>query len=282
MDAQTQSTDVYIRVLEWLHARRKPLVIGLGAVAVIGLVWAIVAWKKGQDETDANKQFFAAPIEAGPRSAPVSAQPLLELAKEYPGTTAGEYAQLLAGDELFNQEKYPEAYQQFSEFIESHPDSTLVPQAKVGVAASLEAEGKNSEAIAKYHDLILLYPSELNIISPAKLTLARLYQEDNKPQQAFELYAELARMLGQNPYDPWASEAQERARLLVAAHPEFLKSQASAAPSGFSLDETDKAVDSKPAARATPQPSQPAPPTDKKSPNLLTIPGVSSNATGKP
>jgi predicted negative regulator of RcsB-dependent stress response len=251
MDAQTQSTDVYIRVLGWLHARRKPLVIGVVVVAVIGAVWGFMAWKKAQDETDANAQIFAVPIGGGPRSAPASPQPLLEVAREYPGTPAGEYAQLLAADILFNEGKYPEAGQQFSEFVDNHAESALVPEAKVGVAASLEAQGKISEAITKYHEIIVMYPSEMNIVSPAKLTLARLYDEDNKPELAFNFYVELTRLLNQNPYDPWAAEARERAQLLVAKHPELLKSQASAAPSsappGFSVSEATKAAGSKPA-----------------------------------
>jgi tetratricopeptide (TPR) repeat protein len=206
----------------------------------------------------------------------------LEVAQEYPGTAAGEYAQLLAADLLFNQAKYPEASQQFSDFIDNHPESTLVPQAKVGVAASLEAQGKTADAIAKYHDIIVMYPSEMSIVSPAKLTLARLYEEDNKPELAFNYYAELTRLLSQNPYDPWGAEARERAQLLVAKHPELLKSQTSAAPSGatpgFSVSDAAKAADSQRAAPA-PQPSAPA---GHQAPGLLTMPGVSSNSTGKP
>ena len=283
MDAQTQTTDGYIRVLAWLHARRKPLVIGGVAAAVIGLVWGFMAWKKAQDETDANAQIFAIPIEGGPRSAPPSPLPLLDLAKEYPGTAAGEYAQLLAADLLFNQGKYPEAGRQFADFVDNHPDSSLVPEASVGVAASLEAQGKTPEAINKYHDIIVTYPSELSIVSPAKLTLGRLYQEDGKPQLAFNYYVELARMLSQNPYDPWASEARERAQLLAAKYPELLKSQTSAAPSaaapGFSISEATKAAGS---AAPAPPPSKPAAPANNQIPKLLTIPGPSSNSTRKP
>jgi tetratricopeptide (TPR) repeat protein len=286
MDAQTQSTDVYMKVLGWLHARRKPLVIGLVAVVVIAAVWGFMSWRKTQNETEANAQMFAVPVGAAPRSAaPPSAQPLLEVAREYSGTTAAAYSQLLAADILFNQGKYPEAGQQFSEFIDNNPESALIPEAKVGVAAALEAQGKIPEAITKYHDIIVMYPSEMNIVSPAKLTLARLYDEDNKPELAFNYYAELARLLNQNPYDPWASEARERAQLLVAKHPELLKNQTSAAPTGspatgFSVSDAAAAAGGKPAA-PTPPPSQPAAP-DNQAPKLLTIPSAPSNSTGKP
>ena len=286
MDAQTETTDVYIRTIEWLHAKRKPLLIGVIVVAVIGLVWAVMTWKKNQDEADANAQFFAAPSLGMARSGLVSAAPLLEVAREYPDTAAGEHARILAAEELFTQGQYPEAYQQFSDFLTTYPNSTLVPQARVGIAASLEAEGKSSDAISKYHDIILAYPSDASIISPAKLTLARLYEEGNQPQQALSYYAELARMLKQNPYDPWASEAQERAQLLLSKHPELMKSMSAPAPSSaaanFSIPETPAPPASQPALKLAPKPLTPSAPSGNQGLKLLNIPPSSTNATGKP
>lgn len=283
MDAQTESSDVYMKLLAWLHANRKRLLIGVVVVALIGAVWGFMSWSKAEHETDANAELFAARIDSGVRSAPASPEKLLEVAKEYPSTEAGEYAQLLAANLLFDQGKYPEAGQQFSDFIDNHAESALVPQAKVGIAACLEAEGKTADAIAKYHDLVVMYPSEMNIVSPAKLTLARLYDADNKPELAFNYYAELARLLNQNPYDPWGSEARERARLLVSKHPELLKNQASAGPSeapasGFSVSGTGGGETAKPA----PPPSKPATPSENPAPKLLNMPGPSTNSTGKP
>jgi predicted negative regulator of RcsB-dependent stress response len=279
MDAQTQSTELYIKVLGWLHARRKPLVIGVIVAAVLGLAWAVIAYVNAKKEADANAEFFAIPLEDPMRPGQQSPAPLLAVAKEYPGTAAGEHAQALAAEMLFTQGKYPEAYQQFSAFIDEHPDSALIPQAKMGVAACLEAEGKTSDAIQKYHDIILTYPSELSIVSPAKLTLGRLCEESDRPQDALNYYIELARSLSQNPYDPWASEAQERAQLLVSKHPDLLKNLTNAPPgsaaSGFSMP-------SKPGAAPAPKPSAPAAASGQKNPNLLTIPAGSSNAARKP
>lgn len=279
--------------MQWLHDRRKPLLIGGVVAAVLALAWGFWAWNKATHETDANAQFFLIPIEGGMRSMAVSPAPLLEVAGAYPGTAAGEHALALAAEELFTQGKYPEAYQKFSEYIDTYPDSALIPQAKVGLAACLEAEGKTSEAIAKYHEIILTYPTEMSIVSPAKLTLARLYEESNQLQQALSLYAELARVLNQSPNDPWAAEARERVQLLASKHPELLKALSggapsenpSAAPSGFSLSDATKGRPaSAPATGATngPKPSPPAAPSDNQGLNLLTIPGVSSNSTASP
>jgi tetratricopeptide (TPR) repeat protein len=289
MDAQTQSTDTYLKALQWLHERRKPLRIGGIVVAVLGLAWAYSAWTKAKNEADANAQFFASPLASGMRSMAAPPTALLNVASTYANTTAGEHAQALAAAELFTQGKYPEAYQQFSQFKDTYPDSALFPQVEVGIAACLEAEGKTTEAIAKYHNIILTYPSEMSIVSPAKLTLARLYEESGQLQQALSSYAELARVLTQNPNDPWASEARERAQLLASKHPELMKAltgggQTAAPPSEFSLSAME-APDGKPAAAGATNASKTARPpgaSSNQTPNLLTIPGVSSNATGKP
>lgn len=291
MDGETQSTDLYIRMIEWVQARRKQLLIGLIVVAVLALAAGIMAWKKAQNNTDANAEFFSVPNLGMARTGPVSTGPLLEVANDYPDTPAGEHARILGAEELFIQGKYPEAYKQFTDYLGTYPDSVLVPQAKVGIAACLEAEGKISDAINKYHEIILAYPTDMNIVSPAKLTLARLYEAADQPQQALSYYAELARMLKQNPYDPWAAEAQERAQLLISRHPELLKSLSSAAPSsppaGFSLDEMGHQGSGKtspmraPGPAPAPKPSQPKA-TGSGGLNLLTLPGAPSNSTAKP
>jgi len=289
MDVQTtqstpsaQSADVFFRLVAWVHANRKRVIIGAIVVAVIALAWGLVSWKKAADEASANAQLFAVPTPVGmaARSAPVSPGPLLDLARQYPNTPAGEYAELFGAETLFTEGRYPEAQEQFSKFLSDHPDSALIAQARMGVAASVEAQGRNSEAIQKYQELISAFPSDLNIVTPAKLTLARLFEEENKPQQALTFYSELARI--QNPYDPWAAEARERGQLLVAKHPELRKAEAAPAPAPFSLSQPTVKVPLPPAASASkgPAPAQPKPnpATPNSGINLLTIPPVSSNS----
>jgi predicted negative regulator of RcsB-dependent stress response len=280
MDTETQSTEFYFKVLGWMHAHRKALLIGAIVALAIGLIAAFLAWKSSQDELAANALFFAIPIETGSRVAAPSPTAFLELAQEYPGTAGGEHAELLGAELLFTQGKYPEAEREFTRFGADHPDDPLVSQSRIGVAACVEAEGKTMDAIQKYREIILAYPGEENIVSPAKLTMARLCEEANPPQlqQALTYYSELARILTQNPYDPWASEGRERGALLFSKHPELARSQASAAPapSGFSISDAVKA-----AAPATTAPAPKVAGTNQGV-NLLSIPGVTSKTTGKP
>jgi predicted negative regulator of RcsB-dependent stress response len=239
MEAEsTQSTETYLKIMAWLHANRKALVIGVGLAAGIALVLAFLAWQKTQTDSEADAQLLNLPVGSFSRdqTAPASPAPFLDLAQKYPDTSAGEYAELLGAAELFTEGKYPEAHQAFSQFADKYPDSPLLSQAKVGLAASLEGEGKISEAAQAYQQILSAYSTEPNIVSPVKLTLARLDEQLNKPEQALNYYVELAR--NNNPYDPWAGEARERGELLLAKHPELRKAPPEATgsqPAGLNL-----------------------------------------------
>jgi predicted negative regulator of RcsB-dependent stress response len=270
--SQTQSTETYYIVLAWLHANRKRLVIGIAVVAGLGLIAGFTAWNKAQSAADANARLFELPVASAPNMPVIPPAPsaYLDLASKYPNTSAGEYAMLFGAESLFIDGNYTESQQEFSKYIEDHPESPLVAQAKMGVAACLEAEGKASDSIQKYQQIVSSYPNEVNVSEPAKLTMARLYEQENRPDQALSFYSELAR--SQNPYDPWAAEARERGELLLAKHPELRRTEPSPAPAPFSISQPVNPTASPPPA------TKPANPT----PNLLNFPAASSNTTGKP
>jgi predicted negative regulator of RcsB-dependent stress response len=285
MDVETTQSDLFFKLMAWLHANRKSILIGAIAVAAIALVIGFISWHKAVQDADANAQLFAIPGVVGisTHAEQLSPAPLLQVAKEYPETSAGAYGLLLGAEELFMQAKYPEAQQDFAKFLSQYPDSQLVPEARLGVAASIEAQGNTKEAIQKYQDLVNAFPGETHISSPAKLTLARLYEQDNQPQIALGLYSQLAQ--SQNPYDPWAAEARERGQLLLAKHPELKKAEPAPGPAAttpFSLPSA--AAKSSPAAPAkAPAAAKPAPaPAGTKSgANFLQFPSSPSNSTPK-
>ncbi|MGO8698945.1 MAG: tetratricopeptide repeat protein [Limisphaerales bacterium] len=284
MDVETTQSDLFFRLMAWLHANRKRILIGAIAIAVIALVIGLFSWRKAAEDANANAHFFAIPGVVGisARAEVVSPTPLLNVAQEYPETTAGAYGLLLGAEELFMQAKYPEAQQDFAKFLAQYPDSQLVPEARLGVAASIEAQGNIKEAVQKYQELVNAFPGETHISSPARLTLARLYEQENQPQLALGLYSQLAQ--SQNPYDPWAAEARERGQLLLAKHPELRKAEASPGPTAttapFSLSQPAASSSAIAPAKA-PSAAKPAPASAKSGPNFLQIPSPSSNSTPK-
>ncbi|HZM04987.1 MAG TPA: tetratricopeptide repeat protein [Candidatus Saccharimonadales bacterium] len=273
MDETTDSSEAYIKLLAWFHANRtKVLVVGV-IVALIALVAGIMAWQKADAQNNANSALYAMPLAVanGNQVTPLASGPLLDVAQKYPDTTAGEYAELLAAESFFLEAKYSDAEHAFSKFIDAHPESDLVAQAKVGVAASLEAEGKLADAAQKYQAIIVTYPSEANIASPAKLTLARLDEEQNKPEQALTYYEDLARV--NNPYDPWSAEARERGALLLSKHPELRKAPPTSTRAPSAMSQPGGLNFSSPAASPNPA----APPAGTTAPKILSIPSAPPN-----
>jgi len=218
----------------WLHTNRKQVLAGTVVVALIAAIVGFVMWSNSQKEASADEALLATPSLLGgaPPGDAAATAALLNISQSYPGTSAGATAQLLAARELFLGGKYPEAQQEFEKFIAAHPGHSLVPQASFCIAACLEAQGKIPDAMQQYKKINTQYASSPNIVLPVKLTLGRLSEADNKPDQAVNYYKELVTI--QDPNDPWVVEASERLRLLISKHPElnpFPPAPSAAAPS---------------------------------------------------
>jgi predicted negative regulator of RcsB-dependent stress response len=229
--APSQPMDFY-NLANWFHRNRNRVIITAVVIFVIGAIIAIVMWHNDKTEADANAALMALPstYSGNASRAHPTASTLDQIAKEYPGTPAAEHAELLAASVLFSDGKYSDSEAAFKKFIADHANSPLVAQANLGVAASLEAAGKTQDAVTKYQDVIGHYPNDNYIVNPAKLTLARLLEQQNKPDQALRYYDELMRNATQ--YDPWAGEARDRRDQLLAKHPELNKPAVSATPTG--------------------------------------------------
>ena len=90
--------------------------------------------------------------------------------------------------------------------------------AMLGIAASLEAQGKTAEAVTAYKDLTEHRPNDTSI-PQAKFALANLYEQQNKPELAFPLFEDVFRM---DPSGPVGSEAGIRAEELKEKHPDLV------------------------------------------------------------
>ncbi len=62
MEAESTSTERYLKVLAWLHANQKMLMIVAGAAAVIALIVGIFYWKQNEAESNANAQLLSVPL----------------------------------------------------------------------------------------------------------------------------------------------------------------------------------------------------------------------------
>ena len=217
-----QTFDIY-KWMAWFHAHLKQVIACAAALAIIGSGLGIYFWKQGQNELEANTRLFSLPPAFGGGEKILgqpSAADLQSIANDYPSTSAGQQAELLAAQTFFVTGDYKKAQGAFEKFLADHESSPLAAQAAVGVAASLEAQKDIDGAIKKYQDIVSRYATA-GVADPVKLTLARLYEKKDQPAQALKYYEELTRVPSR--YDPWATEAQEREQLLLAKHPELKK-----------------------------------------------------------
>jgi tetratricopeptide (TPR) repeat protein len=239
MDAERQKSEALYEFLAWLEVNKKRVAVGAAVVAiVIGVAW-IARWYGAEKERKAGQALSAISLQPGPTE-PVpadTADKLLKVAAEYPGTLAAIRAELIRASLLFTGGKYAEAEGAFSKFIREHPESRWVGQAYFGAAVSLDAQNKVNDAISKYEDFARRFSNDPNI-DQARLNLGVLYEVANKPAEAAKEYDKIVKSASSASsmgYSPAQGEAQERQRRLLAKHPELAPVPTNRPPSTVAL-----------------------------------------------
>src|SRR5262249_37793994 len=90
-------------------------------------------------------------------------------------------------------------------------------EALLGVAASLEAQGKIDAAVAGYKEITSRHSGD-SVAPDAKFALARLYEVQNKPELARDLYLEVEQG---NRFSSKAIEAGMRIEDLITRYPKL-------------------------------------------------------------
>ena len=108
--------------------------------------------------------------------------------------------------------------------------SPLTPQAKLGAAACLEAQGKNAEALAAFKEVVDLF-SEASTRTHAKFSMARLNEADGKLELARDQYIDLMQesqreAQQRNSQSTFGPEAFGRLNDLMQKHPDLAKQSA--------------------------------------------------------
>lgn len=222
----TPSTGIY-ELLAWLETNKKTLIIAFLVAVVLGFGIAIYRYSAERKELAASDALLKlkTPLDATESSPPPAGSAYIKVAEEFPGTPAAERAQLLAGTAFFSNNQYAEAQDQFNKFLRQYPQSSFAATAAYGIAAALEAQGKQDEALAAYQNLSVRYPNA-TVLDDAKLATARIFEAKNQPQQAFRVYEEF---LKPGAVSSASTEARSRRQALLVQHPEFAQTNAPAA-----------------------------------------------------
>lgn len=205
--------------LGWLEANKQRVAIVAAVVVVVGTVIGFLVWRNGQKTIEAEHALSAVRLPFSPSQPyePGTGEALLKVADEYPDTLAAAKAVLRAGTVFFDQGNYPKAQEQFERFLRNHNETPWIPQAVYGVAASLDAQGKTAEAIARYTNFVATYPND-PAVDQARLTVARLYEQNQQPALALETLNKIVNNQ-QGGFGPLASEAHEKIAELHAKYP---------------------------------------------------------------
>jgi tetratricopeptide (TPR) repeat protein len=216
MESEAAQIPLWQQAWAWFETNKKQAVWGAGVVLGVCLVIAFVVYRRGETQLAASEALSnVASTAMGGAAQGNLAEAYLKVAAAYPNSDAGARALLFAGSSLFVNGKYAEAKTQFERFTREYSSSPFRGEALLGIAACLNAEGKINEAAAAYKDVIDRRLSEY-VLPQARFALGCLYEAQNKPELARNLFEEVERS---NPYGSLGSEAGMRLEELKLKYP---------------------------------------------------------------
>jgi TolA-binding protein len=186
---ETTATDYFFKLWPWFEANLKRLAFVAAFIIIAIFVFSFYSYRQSQREIAAGHALTQVSVS---NTGGELADACLKVAADYSGTVAGQRALLQGATALFTSGKYADAQTQFQKFLDAYPDNFLAPQAALGVAASLDAQGKTDLAVSAYQHAAG-QSSDGNVVASAKFALARLEEVRGKLAEASKLYEEVAR-----------------------------------------------------------------------------------------
>ena len=252
-------------MLSWLdqtmHSSRgylRPLLVGLGVVilaaAVVGGVFYVdyQAAQKAEELEREAMRFLTGPSASDPQKSDQALKEAIsryrQIVDQYPRTSTAPLALYHLGNTLVQANDHSgaiEAYQRFLASYSSNPSMTGLVQQRLAYLYLLK--GDRDQAVKAFTD-ILGTPGTLNR-DQALFELARLEEEQSRPDAALARYQELIKTY---PNSPFTSEATIRTKVM-----DVKKSQESTPASTPTVPST---------APGQKNPSTPPSSTDKKRP----------------
>jgi predicted negative regulator of RcsB-dependent stress response len=204
MELQDAPAAYFFKLWPKIEANWIRIVLGGSIIAVVVVLISFYSWQRDQKEIAAGKALTQLMISA-PRNATDNQQAdfFLKIAGDYQGTSAGQRAWLQGAEMLFEAGRYADAQTQFQKFLDAHPDSYFATKAALGVATSLDAQGKTDLAAGAYQRVINT-SSDVTAVNSAKFALAQIDEHQGKLTEALNLYGDVVRY---NPNGLLGSEA---------------------------------------------------------------------------
>ena len=204
-------------LLTWIEVHKvKGIICALGLV-VAGVAVYVAQWYEDWKEREAGTELYRMLTRDDTGEGP-GAKDLMDFARTHVATSAGERAHLLSARTLFENGRYDEAGERFASFRSRYADSPFLSTAIHGEAASRDAAGDLEQAARIYRTVLETYPNS-PVAAMARLHLAGILEEQDKPGPALETYTELDRP---GVHATWSSLARERRDAILLRHPELV------------------------------------------------------------
>lgn len=170
------------------------ILVGLGAIALAGLLVFFVARSRAGTEERASGDLFRAEMLLAQQDFPTAIQLLKELVDNAPGTRASRDAMQLLGDVHAVQGKPVEAVNWYRKYLGRVGRDREGKVAGIhGLAAALEDRRDFVQAAASYDELVKLATTD-NGRGRAMLAEARCFSRAGQPQKAIEIYKAVLRL----------------------------------------------------------------------------------------
>lgn len=184
-----------MRLWPWLEANKNRIIGVVAAVVVFAGVYSFMSWRHQEAELSAGEAFTQ--IMMAPPATPEQDAAAYEvLAAKYAGTMTAGRSLLQAASVLFEAGRFADAQAQFQKIVDTHAGGAdLAVLAQLGVAASLEAQGKLDAAATAYEKVIAMSPGSTSAV-PAEYAMGRIAEQQGKLESA-ESYFEQASRAGQ-------------------------------------------------------------------------------------
>jgi len=195
----------------FVRARRTLVLAVLAGLLVLAGALAAYSWYQGRREADARRLLSDA--EAAVRG-PAGGEPktgeatklLQQIADRYRGTASAEEALIRLGNLQYAAKKPDEAAEAYGRYLREYGRGRFTLMAAIGRAYALEAKGDLAGAAQTLSDALEREKSN-PLAGEAQTTLARLYEAQQKPDEAARLYNEI---IDKYPQSQWAQNATQR------------------------------------------------------------------------
>jgi tetratricopeptide (TPR) repeat protein len=216
MESEVTHLPLWQQAWVWFEANKKQTLWGIAGLVLVGLIVSFVLYRQDEADVSASEALsnLALPQMTG-ASRGDTPDAYLKVASTYPGSRAGARALLLAAGGLFVDGKYDESRNLFERFNREYSDSPFKGEALLGIAATMDAQGKTNDAVTAYKNLIDRRPTDY-VLPQARFALGRLYEAQNKPELARSQFEEVEHS---NPYGSLGSEAGIRLEELKTKYP---------------------------------------------------------------